>query len=90
MPVIRAGHDLPHDPAQAARLIAERVEARTLPFHWFRAVLKNPGWYVEVIEQLRTINPAIELLDAPTFFELYRVYLENDARAARGEIESPR
>ena len=90
MPVIRAGYDLPHDPKKAADVIAERVKLRTIPFHTFRAILKSPGWYLQVHEALRTRNPKIELLDAPTFFELYRTYLKNNPDAARGKIKSPR
>jgi hypothetical protein len=32
------------------------------------------------------VNPKIELLDAPSFFELYRVYLKNTPDAAEGRI----
>jgi len=37
-----------------------------------------------VVEQLKKKAPEIELLDAPTFFELYRIYLENNKGAAQG------
>jgi hypothetical protein len=90
MPVLRAGHDLGNDPRQAADLIAERVKARTIPFHWFRAILKPPEWYVQVYQQARRKNPKIELLDAPSFFELYRIYLMNHPDAAQGKVDSPR
>jgi hypothetical protein len=73
MPVLRAGYDLPPDPDRAAMVIAERVGARTIPFHWFRAILKSPEWYVQVVAKLKAEHPEIELLDAPTFFELYRI-----------------
>jgi hypothetical protein len=47
------------------------------PFHWFRNILKTPTWYVKTYDQIKEMNPKIELLDAPTFFELYRIYLQN-------------
>lgn len=90
LPVLRAGHDLPGDPAQAASVIAERAAARSIPFHWFRAILKSPAWYAQVVAKLRTDHPEIELLDAPTFFELYRAWLEQHPDAAQGKIESER
>jgi hypothetical protein len=86
MPVMRADHDLGDDPQNAARKIIERVARRPLPFHWFRAVLKSPEWYAQVYTQVREVNPKIELLDAPSFFELYRVYLKNTPDAAEGRI----
>ncbi len=86
MPVIRAGWDVNQtDPAEAARVILGQIESRPLPFHWFRNILKSPGWYVRLQQQLRVADPKIELLDAPTFFELARIYLENHPQAARGE-----
>lgn len=86
MPVIRADYDLGNDAAKAADIIRDRVSARKLPFHWFRAILKSPEWYIKVYEGARAGNPSIELLDAPTFFELYRIYLENHSDAAAGKI----
>ncbi len=39
-------------------------------------LLKTPTWYARVVEQMERLDPKVELLDAPTFFELYRVHLE--------------
>jgi hypothetical protein len=82
MPVLRFDHDINEgDPVAAAQHVVERVARRRAegcpPFHWFRNILKTPTWYVRTYEAVRRRNPKIELLDAPTFFELYRVYLEN-------------
>jgi hypothetical protein len=82
MPVLRFDHDVNEgDPAAAARHVVERVAQRRAagypPFHWFRNILKTPTWYVKTQETIKQMNPRIELLDAPTFFELYRIYLEN-------------
>jgi hypothetical protein len=82
MPVLRFDHDVNEDdPAQAARHVVDRVAQRRAeghpPFHWFRNILKTPTWYVNTHDEIRRMNPKIELLDAPTFFELYRVHLEN-------------
>jgi hypothetical protein len=82
MPVLRFDHDVNEgDPAAAARHVVDRVARRRAegypPFHWFRNILKTPTWYVKTHEAIRQMNPKIELLDAPTFFELYRIYLEH-------------
>ncbi|MGE5294426.1 MAG: hypothetical protein ACM3VT_06320 [Solirubrobacterales bacterium] len=81
MPVLRFDHDVNEDdPAAAARHVVDRVAKRHEegypPFHWFRNILKTPTWYVKTYDAIRQTNPKIELLDAPTFFELYRIYLE--------------
>lgn len=89
MPVLRFDHDLPHDPEEAAKRIVERVKKRGLPFHWFRAILKSPDWYVQVTDHTQRLNPKIELLDAPTFWELYRIYLKQNPDAANGKIPAP-
>lgn len=91
MPVLRAGYDLGDNADAAANTIVERVRLREkLPFHWFRAVLKGPEWYARVYGKARAANPKIELLDAPTFFELYRVYLRATPEAAKGRLDVPR
>ena len=81
MPVLRFDHDINEgDPKAAARHVVERVAYRRsegyAPFHWFRNILKTPTWYGETYDTIREVNPKIELLDGPTFFELYRIYLE--------------
>ena len=86
MPVIRADYDLGDSADRAAGTVVERTRLRVLPFSWFRAILKSPEWYVQVYEKARAANPRIELLDAPTFFELYRVYLETNPDAAAGKV----
>lgn len=87
MPVMRSDYDINDtDPRKAAALIVERVSKRPVPFHWFRNILKTPSWYVQVMEEVRTLDPSIELLDAPAFFELYRMYLKQNPAAAKGEI----
>jgi hypothetical protein len=87
MPVLRADDDVnENDPVEAANHILSRVSKRPIPFHWFRNILKNPSWYVKVVEDLKKKDPKIELLDAPTFFELYRIFLKQTPKAAKGEI----
>ena len=86
MPVIRADHDLPVGVKEATEVVIKRVERRPIPFHWFRAVLKGPDWYLALQQSLKAANPKIEWLDAPTFFELYRIHLQNDRQAARGRL----
>lgn len=79
MPVIRADLDINDgDPKVAARKIVERVKERTttLPFHWFRNILKQPTWYCEMMDEVKAQDENIILLDAPAFFELLRIYLK--------------
>lgn len=87
MPVIRADYDVnDNDPAKAAALIVERVSKRPVPFHWFRNILKTPTWYVQVMEEVHKLDPTIELIEAPVFFELYRIWLEQNPDAAKGKL----
>lgn len=79
MPVIRADLDVnDNNPKDAATTIVNRVKERSpMRFHWFRNILKNPSWYVRVMEEVKKQNEDIVLLDAPAFFELLRVYLKD-------------
>lgn len=88
MPVLRSDYDIiADDPKIAVQHMLDRVRVRPVPFHWFRNILKTPTWYVEFIDELHSANPDIELLDAPTFFELYRIWLRQKPAAATGKIE---
>jgi len=87
MPVIRSDADVNEDPAEAAKIIYNRIHDRKIPFHWFRNILKSPSWYVQVVAELKKLDPKIELLTAPDFFELYRIYLKANPDAAQGKIK---
>ncbi|RZM28314.1 MAG: hypothetical protein EOO88_09440 [Pedobacter sp.] len=88
MPVLRSDADvMDDDPAKAAAMVLDRIKKRPIPFHWFRNILKSPEWYVKVAEELKKADPTIVLLDAPTFFELYRTYLKQNPEAAKGAIK---
>ena len=79
MPVLRSDWDLVSDnPKEAAQVAMDRIRDRKqeIHFHWFRHILKTPTWQVGVIEEMRRIDPKVELLDAPTFFELLRIHLQ--------------
>lgn len=80
MPVFRAGIDLNQtNAAEAAAVVVADISAHgETPFHWYRSVLKSPTWYVSVREELRTKAPQVEWMDAPSFFELLRCYLEEN------------
>ncbi|MEI7422297.1 MAG: GxGYxYP domain-containing protein [Prolixibacteraceae bacterium] len=88
MPVLRSDQDIQQNPKEASIRIEERINARKIPFHWFRSILKTPSWYVELMGEIQNINPKIELLDAPTFFELYRIWLRENPDAANGLIKN--
>ncbi|MDR0328150.1 MAG: hypothetical protein LBI05_07645 [Planctomycetaceae bacterium] len=82
MPVLRSDWDLvSHNPVEAANVAMERIRVREgeIRFHWFRHILKTPTWQIGVIEEMQRQNPKIELLDAPTFFELLRIDLRNNS-----------
>jgi hypothetical protein len=82
MPVLRAGPDVnQNDPSEAAKIIVSRIKQRQVPFHWFRNILKSPQWYADVVAEIAKLDPDIVLLDAPTFFELYRIYLNQNKEA---------
>lgn len=91
MPVLRADWDIVSpDPRQAAATVRDRVKDRPIPFHWFRSILKTPTWHLDIAEELRKTDPRIEFLDAPTFFALYRIFLEENSDAAEGRPRSDR
>lgn len=86
MPVMRSDADVNEDPVKAAQIIYDRIQKRKIPFHWFRNILKSPTWYVQVVAELKKLDPKIELLTAPDFFELYRTYLKENPDAAQGKM----
>lgn len=88
MPILRAGDDLVQTPEQNADFIVWDMMSRNpTPFGWYRSILKSPTWHKQIMERISTIEPRIELLDAPTFFELYRRWLKENPDAAAGEIK---
>jgi len=92
MPVMRNGITVSSNnktPAEAARALVAQIAARQpVPFHWFRTILRTPTWHVEAMEEVHRLNPKVELLDAPTFFELYRIWLRDNLEAAAGELKT--
>lgn len=82
MPILKADLDINDaDPKIAAKKIVDRVNERDfIPFHWFRNILKSPTWYCELINEIKLLDDSIELLDAPTFFELLRIYASEKSK----------
>lgn len=79
MPVLRSDYDIVDmDCKKAANVVMDRIKERPIPFHWFRAILKSPTWYYELQNELETRDAEIEWVDAPTFFELLRIYLKEE------------
>ena len=79
MPVLKSDWDInDSDPVKSANMVIQRIRAREkdTPFHWFRNILKTPTWYVEVMDEITKQDKNIVLLDAPSFFELLRIYLQ--------------
>jgi hypothetical protein len=79
MPVLRAGPDITEsDPKHAAERIAQHIASRPQPgppFHWFRTILKSPSWHAKVAAELSRLDPSVEVVSAPVFFELLRRHL---------------
>lgn len=78
MPVLPAGIDVEswNIAAAAAVMNTNIYQNPAHPFHWFRSILKTPSWHWQVVNQLKEMNSNAQLLDAPTFFQLYRNYLQ--------------
>lgn len=72
MPLLRMGDDLDHDPAKAAATIISRLDGRPPTFHQFRAVIKPPSWYADVVARVNAARPDVEFQDPYTFFGLVR------------------
>jgi len=89
MPVLRSDWDLVSmNPKEVAQVIMDRLKVRpNIRFHWFRDILKTPTWHVNVMNEVKAMNPNVELLDAPTFFALYKIYLQTNPDAAKGQIK---
>ena len=82
MPILRSDYDLVSDnPKEAARVLVERINLRKdVHFHWFRIILKSPEWYVNLVEEAKRLDPSIELVDAPTFFQLMKIYTKKSPK----------
>ena len=87
MPILRAGSDLVQTPEQNAGFIVQDMQHNPIPFGWYRDILKSPSWHKQMMDKITETDPSIELLDAPTFFELYRRWLREHPEAADGKIE---
>ena len=78
MPVLRAGPDINDSaPSTASTRLSSYLKGShpSFPFYWARAILKSPVWYLDVKKGLEKTVPEAEWVDAPTFFELLRLYL---------------
>ena len=88
MPILRSGDDLVRSPEENADFIVwDMLYRNPTPFGWYRDILKSPTWHKEIIEHIKQDAPQLELLDAPTFFELYRRWLKENPDAATGKIQ---
>ena len=87
MPILRSGWDLVQGPEHSAQLIVDDMNKSPIPFAWYRDILKSPSWHKQIMDRIAELDPSIELLDAPTFFELYRRWLKENPNAAAGQIE---
>ncbi len=82
MPVLKQSRHLGlgrgDDPVEAGKKLVTQIHTeRTATgqrFHWCRVVLATPSWYKTVVETAQEEKPNYILLDAPSFFELLKIY----------------
>jgi len=74
------------DPKDDAATLVKMINEYPVPFFWVRSVLKSPTWYRTIVEEIKN-RIQIVPVDAPTFFELYRIYLHENQDAANGQIK---
>ena len=86
MPVLKSDENIQKDPVVAARRLVERIKTRKIHFQWFRYIIKTPTWYIELMNEIMKLDPNIELLDMPSFFKLYRLWLYEKHNVASGLI----
>lgn len=78
MPILRSGPDINNEkPISAASYAVSHLEYThtDFPFYWARAILKTPEWYSKVRSGVISGVKNAEWVDAPTFFELLRMYV---------------
>lgn len=66
------------DPAITARDIVAHLGSAhpDFPFYWYRAVFKQPSWFVSVHDLVQQQRSDAVWMSAPDFFELLRCYAE--------------
>lgn len=78
MPLLRMTRDLDHDPRTAARQVVEMLTGNGPSFHIFRAVLKSPSWYRDVVKTVQAEHPDAEIVDPYTLMDVARHHLEEE------------
>lgn len=84
MPVLKSGLDINDaNSATAAANLSSYLSSKhtQFPFYWARAILKDPQWYIDVKDELDSKVPNAVWMDAPSFFELLRIYM-NEGHSA--------
>lgn len=78
MPILKSGPDINDGSSSvaAASLVSLLNSHPIFPFYWSRAILKSPSWYLDVRNRAQAACPEMEWVDAPTFFTLLKMYLE--------------
>lgn len=73
MPLIRMGADLEHEPARAAQQVRHHFHGSAPQFVVCRSILKFPGWYKQVDDELRRLEgDRIAIVDLRTLLWLAR------------------
>ncbi len=81
MPVMRSGKDIGDGtPDEAAQVVLDNLSQHpSIPFYWYRTILQTPSWHARVREKIESANANAVWLDAPSYFELLRCLLEENA-----------
>ena len=82
MPVMRSGMDIGSDKTPeetAATVLGNLSQHPSIPFYWYRTILQTPSWHAAVRNKIESENEKAVWLDAPSYFELLRCMLEEDA-----------
>ena len=78
MPIRLSGPTSSDDVSETVSIVLNEIAACNIPFTWYRTVLKSPSWHLQVKEELEKRDPDIVWMDAPSYMELLRCYLEQN------------
>lgn len=79
MPYTRMAADLPHNPAEAAKVIVGGFRNKFPQFKVYRSILQSPTWYASVRDDIQKIDGgSTEGVDLYTLLWLIRYYEEQE------------
>lgn len=72
MPLVRMSDDLASNPQTAAQQILNHFNGPAPTFHIFRAILKHPSWYADVVAKVQAQRADVAIVDPYTFMALLK------------------